>query len=390
MNALARLARATVPRSLTALSRTVVPCRSMVLDAHSAPQLQGATYNPEWTPDGNEGGVDTNKLPWVPVDAMPGCSIKPVRVSPETGAYTALVKVPKGVTIPKHVNLGATDTFILSGKLTYGSGPMKGSIGPGVWGYAPAGALMEGNTAEEDTEYLATFYGPVAFLDSSNKVQSLLTGQDVRAMADSAGIKLLPTTLAEAMETTFSSYSGPSEPLAISDVEMGALCSHGADVAQTAELANPHYVDTNAIPWIINPEAPDIALKIMRVSAETGSVSLIVRQNGQAPPHYHLGPADFFILAGRIGYRAGPAEGYGPGTYMYEPAGARHEATQPVETDLIYTSNVWGPIQFDSGVGTPPVAVFSWMSYLEAANAFQTPLIASTFPGDQGTMLAQN
>ena len=42
-------------------------------------------------------------------------------------------------------------------------------------------------------------------------------------------------------------------------------------------------------------------------------------------------------LSGNIGYRAGPPEGYGPGVWFYEPAGARHEATQRVgEEDLIY------------------------------------------------------
>ena len=33
----------------------------------------------------------------------------------------------------------------------------------------------------------------------------------------------------------------------------------------------------------------------------------------RAGPHYHLGPADFLVLSGRIGYRAGPPEGYGRG-----------------------------------------------------------------------------
>lgn len=128
----------------------------------------------------------------------------------------------------------------------------------------------------------------------------------------------------------------------------------------------------------------------MRVSTETGTISLIVRQNGQAAPHYHLGPADFFIMSGRIGYRAGPKEGYGPGTYMYEPAGARHEATQRVneDEDLIYTANVWGPIQFDTGPGTPPLLVLSWMQYLAMAQASSTPLLASQFANDQMTMLA--
>jgi hypothetical protein len=280
---------------------------------------------------------------------------------------------------------------MLSGKMSYNNGPMKGTIEAGVWGYTPAGAKMEGNTVEEDTEYLASFYGPVAFLDESGSVASLLTGADVRKMADDAGISLLPNTLAEALSGTPSPFGGKAEPLAISS-SSELLAKLTKDV-EDAELSNPHYVDTNAIPWIINPDAPDIALKVMRVSAETGSVSLIVRQNGQAPPHYHLGPADFFITSGRIGYRTGPPEGYGPGTYMYEPAGARHEATQRAPDctdDLIYTANVWGPIQFDSGVGTPVLAVFSWMQYLEAANAMNTPLIASTFANDSGTYLASN
>merc|ERR1719382_602798 len=177
----------------------------------------------------------------------------------------------------------------------------------------------------------------------------------------------------------------------MTDPSIARLASHGdrGEKPPITELANPHIVDTTAIPWIVDPAAPDIGIKVMRVSHENGVVSLMVRQNGQAPPHYHLGPADFFIISGRIGYRAGPKEGYGPGTYMFEPAGARHEATQRVtDDDLIYTANVYGPIQFDSGVGTPVASVLSWMQYLEAANAFQTPLIASTFPNDQSTLLA--
>lgn len=289
--------------------------------------------------------------------------------------------------MPTHVHLGASDSFILSGKMTYQDGPMKGSIGPGTWAYAPAGAKNAGLTAEEDTEYLATFYGPVAFTGTNGEIQDILTGPDVRALASKNGVSLLPNTLKEALEQKTAAYTGPADPLKVSTDSTAAAALNA--IKDTASLSNPHFVDTNAIPWIINPDAPDIALKIMRVSAETGTVSMIVRQNGQAPPHYHLGPADFFITSGRIGYRAGPKEGYGPGTYMYEPAGARHEATQRVtDEDLIYTSNVYGPIQFDSGVGTPVASVLSWMQYLEAANAFQTPLIASTFPNDQSTLLA--
>merc|ERR1719152_391709 len=108
----------------------------------------------------------------------------------------------------------------------------------------------------------------------------------------------------------------------------------------------------------------------------------MVRQNGQAVPHYHLGASDFLVLSGRIGYRAGPPEGYGPGMWFYEPAGSRHESTQRVPgstEDLIYTANVYGPIQFDSGVGTPITMVLSWMQYLDMAKEAKAPLVRSSF-----------
>merc|ERR1712166_1650339 len=385
------LTMAAIIRSVRAISQApALLRRTFVLDAHAQDLDKTIQFNPEWTPGGDEGGVDTNTLPWLPVPQLPGCSLKPLRVSDETGAFTAIIKVDEGVTLPTHVHLGAPDTFIISGEMEYTNGPMKGKIGPATWGYSPAGVKMEGNTATKETEYLATFYGPVAFLDSAGKVDSLLTGGDVRAMAADAGVPLLPNTLAAALAGDGSKYQGAAEPLRITTDE-AALAQLSKDLPIVTELANQHFVDTNAIPWIINPDAPDIGLKVMRVSVETGHISLIVRQNGQAPPHNHLGPADFFITSGRIGYRAGPKEGYGPGTYMYEPAGARHEATQRVtDDDLIYTANVWGPICFDRGPGTPPTAVLSWMEYLAAANAFQSPLIASKFPNDSSVMLATN
>ena len=351
--------------------------------------VKGAEYNPEWEPDGIEGGVDTHALPWIPLVTMPGCSFKPLRASRETGHFTIVVRQPKGVTQPRQVLLGAQDMFILSGKLSYGAGPMKGEVGPGVWGYAPAGAAIEGVAAVEDTEYLATYYGGAAFLDGKGAVSGLLTGVDVMAAAYKRGVPLVPLSLEDAMGEKPTPYAGSAEPLACDDSQAAWDRVAKAEVPIVEKLTNPHWVDTNALPWICNPEAPDIALKIMRISSETGTVSMIVRQNGQAPPHYHLGPADFFVTHGRIGYRAGPAEGFGPGTYFWEPAGARHEATQRVtDEDLIYTSNVYGPIQFDSGIGTPVELVQSWMQYLEAAKAFNSPLLASTWPNDATTLLA--
>lgn len=379
-----------VPRLMA--STNMVRRSNNTLAAHALKThegVKGANYNPEWTPLGFEGAVDSNTLPFIDIPQMPGCSMKPLRVSRETGAFTVIVKMKAGTTQPTHVLLGASDTFVLSGKLTFTKGPLTGEIGPGVWGYSPANAKMEGNTATEDTEYLATFHAPIAFLKKDGSVDSLLTGADVMNAAFSRGIPLIPLSLEDSMQEKPPAYTGPADKLKCSEsAESWARISH-AEMPTITELTNPHYVDTNAIPWIVNPEAPEIALKVMRISTETGTVSLIVRQNGPAPPHYHLGAGDFFITSGRIGYRAGPPEGYGPGVYFWEPAGARHESTTRVgDEDLIYTANLYGPIQFDSGVGTPVLLVQSWMQYLEAAKAFNSPLLASTFPDDATTLLA--
>ena len=341
-----------------------------------------AGYNPEFNPTGIEGGVDTNTLPWIALPQAPGMSIKPLRASSESGMFSIIVQLRAGTTLSGLVHLGAMDMMMLSGSMTYGSGPLASTLEPGIWGYIPANARIDELRANTDAEFLANLYGPLAFLGSDGRnVTSLLTALDVLAVARKRGVTLIPNTLAECMAPRPRAYQGPAEPLAVANADSKALVDEAA--ARNARAVHPHFVDTRTVPWIENSALPDIALKVLRVSEETGVTSLIVRHNGVAGPHYHLGAADFLVLSGRIGYRAGPPEGYGPGVWFYEPAGARHEATQRVSTDdLIYTANVYGPVQFDDGPGTPIAAVQSWMQYKEMANSVGLQLVRNTFEGD--------
>jgi hypothetical protein len=280
--------------------------------------------------------------------------------------------------------------MVLDGAVSYPEGPMAGTLQPGTWGYVPANTRVKGLTAEKDTEILTNFFGPMAFLDHQGKnVNSVLTSTDIQLAAKNRGITLVPNTLAECMQDRPPAYEGSGTPLAISRSDARHLVGTAAEVAATTDsLRHPHYVDTRMVPWYVNPATPDVGLKVLRVSEETGFVSVIVRHNGVAPPHYHLGAGDFLILGGRLGYRAGPPEGLGAGYWVYEPAGARHESTQRLsDEDLIYTANLYGPIQFDSGHETPIAFVFSWMQYLEMAKAAGTPLMSNVFP-DDASMLA--
>ena len=347
-------------------------------------------YNPEFNPTGIEGGVDTNAIPWIDLPQAPGMAIKPLRASTESSMFTVVVKLTAGTELAGLIYLGAMDMIVLSGTLSYPEGPMAGDLGPGTWGYVPANARIDRLVAQEDTEFLANFYGPVAFLDEDGQgVASLLTSLDIIKAARDRGVTLVPNTLAECMQDRPRAYQGPAEPLAIADSDSKGLVVAAEGVAaDVGRAVHPHFIDTRAVPWVVNPDTPDLGLKILRVSEETGICSLIVLHNGVAGPHYHLGAADFMVLSGHIGYRAGPPEGYGPGVWFYEPAGARHEATQRVsEDDLIYTANVYGPLQFDEGPGTPIATVLSWMQYKEMADAAGIELVKNTF-ADDASLLA--
>jgi quercetin dioxygenase-like cupin family protein len=347
-----------------------------------------AGYNPDFSPTGIEGGVDTNALPWINLPQAPGIAIKPLRASTETGMFSVIVQLRADAVVRGLVYLGAMDMLVLSGRLTYDGEPLASILEPGTFGYVPANVRISALRALEDAEFLANFYGPVAFLDTDGKrIASVLTALDIQQAARDRGVALIPNTLAECMAPRPRTYQGPAEPLAIAGSKAKALVDEAAGLS-SVRSAHPHFIDTRSVPWIENPAVPDMGLKVLRVSEETGVTSLIVRHNGVAGPHYHLGAADFLVLSGRIGYRAGPPEGYGPGVWFYEPAGARHEATQRVsEEDLIYTANVYGPLQFDDGPGTPIVAVQSWMGYKAMADSVGINLVHNTFVGD-ATLLA--
>jgi anti-sigma factor ChrR (cupin superfamily) len=82
--------------------------------------------------------------------------------------------------------------------------------------------------------------------------------------------------------------------------------------------------------------------KLLRACPETGAWTVMLKQAAGtvAPPHKHLGPADFYVLKGRIEYRGGVAEA---GYFAREPMGAEHlETAFPEETVYLFTS--FGPL----------------------------------------------
>ena len=99
-------------------------------------------------------------------------------------------------------------------------------------------------------------------------------------------------------------------------------------------------VNVDAMPWV--PAGDGAWGKLLRACPETGTWTLMLKQAAGtfAPPHKHLGPADFYVLQGRIEYRGGVAEA---GHFAREPMGAEHAKTSfPEETIYLFTS--YGPL----------------------------------------------
>ncbi len=105
---------------------------------------------------------------------------------------------------------------------------------------------------------------------------------------------------------------------------------------QPAELI----VNVEELSWV--PVGDGAWAKLLRACPETGTWTVMLKQAAGtfAPPHRHLGPADFYVLEGRIEYRGGVAEA---GYFAREPMGAEHAKTSfPEETVYLFTS--YGPL----------------------------------------------
>ena len=121
--------------------------------------------------------IDPEEMEWIPMGG--GNSIKVLRVSDETRAWTALFRAEAGTVNPRHRHLGPADFYVISGSFEYRGGFARA----GSWVYEPAGALHEATTHPEDTVYLANVWGPIAMLDEDDKVLRVTDGSSIAQLA---------------------------------------------------------------------------------------------------------------------------------------------------------------------------------------------------------------
>ena len=101
-------------------------------------------------------------------------------------------------------------------------------------------------------------------------------------------------------------------------------------------------VQSDQLPWLSLVEGFEI--RILRTSAETGDWTVLLKceQGSSFARHRHYGAGEYYVISGRMEYRAGTAV---TGDYGYEPLGAVHDKTSfPEETLLLFTNH--GPVMF--------------------------------------------
>ena len=125
-------------------------------------------------------------------------------------------------------------------------------------------------------------------------------------------------------------------------------------------------LNTGNIPWV--PLAEGIEFRLLRRSEETGIWVVMFRcqEGSRFERHRHLGAGEYYVITGRMSYRAGVAV---TGDYGYEPLDSIHDCTIFEEyTELLFTNH--GPVVYiDENDEVTAVLDHSVLSELTAEHA---------------------
>jgi 2,4'-dihydroxyacetophenone dioxygenase len=121
--------------------------------------------------------LSSDKLDWMPLG--PGTSYKLFRVSPETGQWSALLKMEPGARFAPHKHLGAADFYVLKGALEYRAGIARA----GDYGYEPLGVEHGATTCSEETIITFNAYGPIIFYNEDGSPSMILDWEFVQKQA---------------------------------------------------------------------------------------------------------------------------------------------------------------------------------------------------------------
>ncbi|WHZ09985.1 MAG: hypothetical protein OJF60_000424 [Burkholderiaceae bacterium] len=98
-------------------------------------------------------------LPWLPL--APKIGIRVLRLNPDTGGYTVMLRAEPGGVLPRHRHLGEAEIYIIKGSGTH---LQTGDYRPGDFITERNGAVHDPLEFREETVLLMVAHGPSAFL----------------------------------------------------------------------------------------------------------------------------------------------------------------------------------------------------------------------------------
>ncbi len=113
--------------------------------------------------------INCDALPWIPL--APKVSVRVIKMVPETGAYSVMIRAEQGGVLPRHQHLESAEIFILKGT---GVHPQTGAFRKGDYVSERKGAVHDALPFGEDTELLMISNGASAFLAEDDSVMFLM------------------------------------------------------------------------------------------------------------------------------------------------------------------------------------------------------------------------
>jgi len=108
--------------------------------------------------------VRTATMDWIPIPTDPERSFyKLLWTGSESGTWAILGRSLKGAVAPPHKHLGASHTFVISGKIQV----RDEVINAGDYIYEANGMVHDSTTFLEDTDYIFICQGPQLFFDEN-------------------------------------------------------------------------------------------------------------------------------------------------------------------------------------------------------------------------------
>src|SRR5690606_33397446 len=126
--------------------------------------------------------IHTEDVQWLSL--APGVSMRPLRLDPESGAFTIMNRAMPGAVLPRHKHLSLSEIYVLKGRSTH---PQTGYTGPGDYICEHAGAVHDPLHFTEETVLFMVNHGPSAFLNDDDSTAFVMDVNSVQQLLEAQG-----------------------------------------------------------------------------------------------------------------------------------------------------------------------------------------------------------